>query len=103
LYDDVEEMQGRSAAARAKLGNIVFANSDTAWDAYAHSAMEEAVRAVGELLGAPPAEVRQPWYTRFLRRFSKSCRGAGVFGTPATVIPGLVPGIHPSACSGDCG
>ena len=72
LYDDVEEMQGRSAAARAKLGNIVFANSDTAWDAYAHSAMEEAVRAVGELLGAPPAEVRQPWYTRFLRRFSKS-------------------------------
>ena len=71
LYDDVEDMQGRSAAARAKLGNIVFANSDTAWDAYAHSAMEEAVRAVGELLGAPPAEVRQPWYTRYLRRFSK--------------------------------
>ena len=65
-------MQARIAAARAKLGNIVFANSDTAWDAYAHSAMEEAVRAVGELLGAAPAEVRQPWYTRFLRRFSKT-------------------------------
>ena len=71
LYDDVEDMQGRSPRARAKLGNIAFANSDTAWDAYAHSAMAEGVRAVGELLGAPPAEVRQPWYTRFLRRFSK--------------------------------
>jgi spermidine dehydrogenase len=72
LYDDVEEMQASIGAARAKLGNIVFANSDTAWDAYAHAAMEEAVRAVGELLGAAPVEVRQPWYTRFLKRFSKS-------------------------------
>jgi spermidine dehydrogenase len=72
LYDDVEAMQARIGTARAKLGNIVFANSDTAWDAYAHAAMEEAVRAVGELLGAPPAQARQPWYTRFLRRFSKS-------------------------------
>ncbi len=65
-------MQAQIAAARAKLGNIVFANSDTAWDAYAHSAMEEAVRAVGELLGAVPAQTQQPWYGRFLKRFSKS-------------------------------
>jgi spermidine dehydrogenase len=68
LYDDVERMQAQLAGARAKLGNIVFANSDTAWDAYAHSAMAEAVRAVGELLGTAPVEVRQPWYIRFLRR-----------------------------------
>jgi spermidine dehydrogenase len=72
LYDDVEAMQAQIGAARAKLGNITFANSDTAWDAYAHSAMEEALRAVGELLGVAPGEVRQPWYVRFLRRFSKS-------------------------------
>ncbi len=72
LYDDVVHLQAQIAAARAKLGNIVFANSDTAWDAYAHSAMEEAVRAVGELLGAAPAQTRQPWYSRFLKRFSKS-------------------------------
>jgi spermidine dehydrogenase len=72
LYDDVERMQAQLAGARAKLGNIVFANSDTAWDAYAHAAMSEAVRAVGELLGAAPVAVRQPWYTRFLRRFSRN-------------------------------
>jgi spermidine dehydrogenase len=72
LYDDVERMQAGLAGARARIGNIVFANSDTAWDAYAHAAMSEAVRAVGELLGTAPLEVRQPWYSRFLRRFSKN-------------------------------
>jgi spermidine dehydrogenase len=72
LYDDVERMQTQSAQAKARLGNIVFANSDTAWDAYAHAAMEEGVRAVGELLGTAPVEVRRPWYLRFLRRFSKT-------------------------------
>jgi spermidine dehydrogenase len=72
LYDDVERMQAQSAGARARIGNIVFANSDTAWDAYAHAAMGEGARAVGELLGTVPQEVRQPWYARFLRRFSKS-------------------------------
>ncbi len=65
-------MQVRSGQAKARLGNIAFANSDTAWDAYAHAAMEEGVRAVGELLGTAPVEVRQPWYLRFLRRFSKT-------------------------------
>jgi spermidine dehydrogenase len=72
LHDDVERMQAGIGAARAKLGNIAFANSDTAWDAYAHAAMEEAVRAVGELLGAAPVQTHQPWYIRFLKRFSKS-------------------------------
>lgn len=72
LYDDVEQMQARLGLARAKLGNIVFANSDTAWDAYAHSAMEEAARAVAELLGTAPPQAQQPWYIRFLRQFQKS-------------------------------
>ena len=71
LYDDVEQMQARLGLARAKLGNIVFANSDTAWDAYTHSAMEEATRAVAELLGTAPPQGQQPWYIRFLRRFQK--------------------------------
>ena len=72
LYDDVEAMQTRIGAAKAKIGNIAFANSDTAWDAYAHSAMEEAVRAVAELVGAAPVENRPSWYNRFRRRFSKT-------------------------------
>ncbi len=71
LFDDAEDMQRRIAAARAKVGNIAFANSDTAWDAYAHAAMSEGLRAVGELLGEAPIAVGQPWYTRFLRRSSK--------------------------------
>jgi spermidine dehydrogenase len=72
LYDDVEQMEAQIGAARAKIGNIAFANSDTAWDAYAHAAMGEALRAVGELLGAALMQPRQPWYIRFLRRFQKS-------------------------------
>ena len=54
LYDDVEAMSGRQEAMKAKLGAIAFANSDTGWDAYAHTAMAEAVRAVGELIGEGP-------------------------------------------------
>ena len=53
LYDDLEAMEKAGAAMKARLGNIVFASSDTAWDAYAHSAMSEAARAVGELVGKP--------------------------------------------------
>ena len=71
LFDDAEDMQRRITAARAKVGNIAFANSDTAWDAYAHAAMSEGLRAVGELLGEAPIAPRQPWYSRFLRRSSK--------------------------------
>jgi hypothetical protein len=33
--------------------------------------MTEGVRAIGELLGEAPIAARQPWYSRFLRRFSK--------------------------------
>ena len=35
------DMQAQDRRCRAKVGNIAFANSDTAWDAYAHSAMSE--------------------------------------------------------------
>jgi spermidine dehydrogenase len=35
---------------RARVGNVAIANSDAAWDAYAHAAMDEAHRAVSELL-----------------------------------------------------
>jgi spermidine dehydrogenase len=51
LYDDVEALAVKQDAMKAKLDNIAFANSDTGWDAYAHTAMAEAVRAVGELTG----------------------------------------------------
>jgi spermidine dehydrogenase len=51
LYDDVEALAAKQDAMKAKIGNIAFANSDTGWDAYAHTAMAEAVRAVGELTG----------------------------------------------------
>jgi spermidine dehydrogenase len=51
LYDDVEALAFKQEAMKAKIGNIAFANSDTGWDAYAHTAMAEAVRAVGELTG----------------------------------------------------
>jgi spermidine dehydrogenase len=36
--------------ARARIGNVAFANSDSAWEAYAHAAIDEAHRAVGDLL-----------------------------------------------------
>jgi spermidine dehydrogenase len=38
--------------ARVRVGNVAFANADSAWDAYAHAAIDEAHRAVGELLEA---------------------------------------------------
>ena len=40
---------GMFAAARQRVGRIAIANSDAAWSAYAHSAIEEAERAVSEL------------------------------------------------------
>jgi hypothetical protein len=69
----VDALHAQVTGARAKIGNITFANSDTAWDAYAHAAMAEGVRAVGELLGLDTVvEGRKPWYTRFLKRLSKN-------------------------------
>lgn len=39
-----------SEVARARVGRVAIANSDAAWDPYAHAAITEAHRAVGELL-----------------------------------------------------
>ncbi|MBL8565170.1 MAG: NAD(P)-binding protein [Hyphomicrobiaceae bacterium] len=84
LYDDVEAMQNSQDVMRAKIGNIAFANSDTAWDAYAHSAMSEAVRAVGDLTGDPPPSPKPRWYQRFLARLSGgSSSPPGGSATPA--------------------
>ena len=49
LFDDVDKIEADKPLMQQRLGNIVFANSDTAWDAYAHSAMSEALRAVSQL------------------------------------------------------
>ena len=48
LYDDVAASGPLIEAGRAKAGRISFASSDTAWDAYAHSAIAEAARAAEE-------------------------------------------------------
>jgi spermidine dehydrogenase len=41
------------AAAKAPAGRVAIANSDAGWDAYAHVAIDEAHRAVGEILAMP--------------------------------------------------
>ncbi|KAB2851088.1 MAG: NAD(P)-binding protein [Hyphomicrobiaceae bacterium] len=51
LFDDLKALEPKQKAMKEKIGQIAFASSDTGWDAYAHTAMEEAVRAVKELLG----------------------------------------------------
>jgi spermidine dehydrogenase len=38
--------------ARARVGRVAVANSDAAWDPYAHAAIAEGQRAVSELLAA---------------------------------------------------
>lgn len=49
LFDDVAAIERDAERMREPLGNIAFANSDTAWDAYAHAAMTEAMRAAAEI------------------------------------------------------
>ncbi|MGD9599208.1 MAG: FAD-dependent oxidoreductase [Steroidobacteraceae bacterium] len=51
LYDPPRAGAPPYEIARARMGGIAFANSDSAWKAYAHAAIDEARRAVGELLG----------------------------------------------------
>lgn len=48
--------------ARAGWGRICIANADSGAYAYAHSAMDQAVRAVRELLGTPEGA---PEFSRF--------------------------------------
>jgi spermidine dehydrogenase len=49
LYDDVDAGERSMKAARKKIGRIALASSDTAWDAYAHTAIAEAERAIREI------------------------------------------------------
>jgi spermidine dehydrogenase len=69
VFDDVEGVQKAADSAKSKLGSIAFANSDTGWDAYAHTAMAEAVRAVGELTGQQPPPYKARWSERFRALF----------------------------------
>ncbi|MHA6196978.1 NAD(P)-binding protein [Pseudomonas wadenswilerensis] len=55
LFDDAEQTEKWMETARKPLGNVTIANSDAAWSAYAHAAIDEAWRAVGELKSSPTA------------------------------------------------
>lgn len=48
LVESEEESTRLMELARQKVGAVTIANSDAAWSAYAHSAIDEAHRAVGE-------------------------------------------------------
>lgn len=48
LFDDAGQTEKWMETARKPLGNVTIANSDAAWSAYAHAAIDEAWRAVGE-------------------------------------------------------
>ena len=49
LVDDWEEHEAVMETARRPVGRVTIANSDSGWSAYAHVAIDEARRAVGEL------------------------------------------------------
>jgi spermidine dehydrogenase len=51
LYDDPKQQALIEIQARQKIGRIAIANSDSGWDAYTHIAIDQAHRAVGELIG----------------------------------------------------
>jgi spermidine dehydrogenase len=49
LIDDVAAMEEGAKMARQPIGRITLASADTAWNAYAHSAIDEAARAAKEV------------------------------------------------------
>lgn len=49
LFDDMDEIPNVIKRARQPIGRIAIANSDSDWDAYAHTAIDQAWRAVNEL------------------------------------------------------
>ncbi len=49
LFDDADESAALMNLARKPLGHVSIANSDAAWSAYAHAAIDEAYRAVCEV------------------------------------------------------
>ena len=53
LFDREGDDEAIPAAASRRAGRVAFANSDAGWDPYAHAAIDQASRAVDELLGAP--------------------------------------------------
>ena len=56
LFDPLlPEAQQPHVIGRERFGRIAIANSDAGAAAYADSAIDQAHRAVGELLGSPPA------------------------------------------------
>lgn len=48
LYDDPKQSKATIKAARKVCGNIAIANSDASWEAYLHTAIEQAMRALDE-------------------------------------------------------
>lgn len=51
LFDDEDECEKIIETARQPVGNITIANSDSDWSPYAHAAVDQAWRAVNELVG----------------------------------------------------
>ncbi len=49
LYDDPKQAKEIQNTAKKPFGNIHIANSDSAWEAYMHSAIDEAYRAIQEI------------------------------------------------------
>jgi spermidine dehydrogenase len=48
LVDDYDAAEASMVRARSKVGRVTIANADAGWQAYAHTAIDEAHRAVGE-------------------------------------------------------
>jgi spermidine dehydrogenase len=51
LFDEPTQQARLAAVARRRLGQITIANSDSGWDAYTNVAIDQAHRAVAELIG----------------------------------------------------
>ncbi|NWC76393.1 NAD(P)/FAD-dependent oxidoreductase [Pseudomonas sp. P7759] len=49
LFDDADQSEAWMNLAKKPVGHVSIANSDAAWSAYAHAAIDEAYRAVGEV------------------------------------------------------
>ncbi|AZF62244.1 NAD(P)/FAD-dependent oxidoreductase [Pseudomonas sp. LBUM920] len=49
LFDDANDSDAWMKLAKKPVGRVSIANSDAAWSAYAHAAIDEAYRAVGEV------------------------------------------------------
>ncbi|HEX7373775.1 MAG TPA: hypothetical protein VF277_02300, partial [Steroidobacteraceae bacterium] len=52
LVDDEDSAHAAMLRARSPVGRVAIANSDAGWSAYAHAAIDQAYRAVGDLPAA---------------------------------------------------